>query len=186
MDPAFISDPALDLPTDEPAIALIRRAAAGDAQAFGRFYGAWAGFVAGFAYRLLGRDTELEDIVQETFVEAARNLSKLREPAALRGWLRTIVVRRVNRRLAERYRRKEIEQAMLEQGPCARKARDQDGLDTLYRALAHLPPKLRVPWILHRIEGETVAEVARICEIGSMTVKRRVRDADHRLRKRLQ
>src|SRR5436190_514218 len=63
--------------------------------------------------------------------------------------------------------------------------RDRLPVDELYDALDRLPPDLRVPWVLARIEQSTLPEVARICEISLATVKRRIADADARIERRL-
>src|SRR6185436_6798378 len=44
-----------------------------------------------FAYRLSGTAADAEDLTQETFCQAQAKLSQLREPAAARGWLFSIV-----------------------------------------------------------------------------------------------
>src|SRR5262249_11244301 len=60
-------------------------------------------YVAGVATKLLGRDDEVDDVVQDVFLEARSRLDSLRDPAALRGWLATITVRTAVRKL--RWRR---------------------------------------------------------------------------------
>ncbi len=45
------------------------------------------------AFRLLGRDDQIDDVVQDMFMVAMRNLHRLRDPGALKGWLATITVR---------------------------------------------------------------------------------------------
>ena len=57
-------------------------------------------------YCLLGREGELDDIVQEVFIYAFNSINKLREPAALRGWLLGIAVGQVRSHLRSRYRRR--------------------------------------------------------------------------------
>ena len=45
--------------------------------------------------------------------------------------------------------------------------------------------KLRIPWTLHAIDGETLPDVARLCDISVATAKRRIADAAGRLDRRL-
>ena len=49
----------------------------------------------------------------------------------------------------------------------------------LYEALEALPAKLRIPWTLHVMEGETLPDVARLCDISLATAKRRIAVAGH-------
>src|SRR5512137_1921710 len=59
-------------------------------------------YVAGLALRLLGRQDEVDDVVQDVFLAAFRGLTKLREPQAIKGWLATVTVRVARRRLRMR------------------------------------------------------------------------------------
>jgi RNA polymerase sigma-70 factor (ECF subfamily) len=58
-------------------------------------------------------------------------------------------------------------------------------VEELYDVLDRIPPKLRVPWVLARIEGETLPRVADACGVSLATVKRRVSEAETRIRRRL-
>ena len=53
------------------------------------FIRAYSPYVARLAYRLLGRDEEVDDIVQDVFVAFLRFRHDIREPAAVRSWLAT-------------------------------------------------------------------------------------------------
>src|SRR5919205_3836268 len=68
---------------------LIAAAAAGDRSAFGELYQRYARMVHGI---LLARvpPGEAEDLVQDVFVSAMRQLRVLRTAAAFRGWLAAI------------------------------------------------------------------------------------------------
>src|SRR5437588_32387 len=61
-----------------------------------------SGYVASVALRLLGRDADVDDVVQEVFVVAMRGLRNLRDPAAIKGWLATVAVRVARRKLRRR------------------------------------------------------------------------------------
>jgi RNA polymerase sigma-70 factor (ECF subfamily) len=56
-------------------------------------------YVARLALRLLGRQDEVDDVVQDVFLAAFRGLKKLRAPQAIKGWLATVTVRVARRRL---------------------------------------------------------------------------------------
>jgi DNA-directed RNA polymerase specialized sigma24 family protein len=60
---------------------------------------AYSPYVARVAIRLLGRTQDIEDVVQDVFLDAVSGLGKLRDPDAIRGWLATITVRVASRRL---------------------------------------------------------------------------------------
>ena len=153
---------------------LLEQAAAGSERAFTQIYRRYARYVATVAYRVMGSDAELDDVVQEAFLDASRSIGTLRDAAGLRAWLGRITVRRVYKRLARRRRwrwmlREAQEPSVVFSDPGLRAQ-----LTDLYRSLDALPPKLRIPWILHRIEGETLPDVATMGEISLATVKRRI------------
>jgi RNA polymerase sigma-70 factor (ECF subfamily) len=160
---------------------LIDRVKAGDEAAFSQLYKRHARHVAGVVYRLLGNDHQLEDIVQDTFVIGLGQLDNLREPGALGRWLRTIAVRRVHRHLASKYRQRAIDSELQITMPKASEPELSQEVHALYRALAKLPDKLRLPWMLHHIEGETLPVVAEMCETSLTSVKRHIAQANERL-----
>src|SRR5262245_48813631 len=58
-----------------------------------------ANYVARLAFRLLGREDEVDDVVQEVFIHLHRHLDRIRELQALPAWLGTTTVRVSRRRL---------------------------------------------------------------------------------------
>src|SRR5262245_13676395 len=63
---------------------------------------AHARFVASVALRVLGRPSEVDDLVQDVFLCVLHRLGDLRDPVALRGWLAVITARMARRRLRSR------------------------------------------------------------------------------------
>lgn len=140
-------------------------------------------YVATVGFRLLGNDAELDDLVQEVFIEANRGLSQLRDPGAVRGWLARICVRRSVRRL----RRRRVRQLLLLDdvqdsltGGSSLTPEQLSDVRRAYRVLARLPAEERVVWILRHIEGESLDDIARLCDCSKSTVQRRIRSAEVR------
>src|SRR6185295_18802542 len=76
---------------------LIQRARNGDADAYEDIVRRFQDMAVGYGYSII-RDFQLaEDAAQEAFLEAYRNLDKLREPAAFPGWFRRIVFKQCDR-----------------------------------------------------------------------------------------
>src|SRR5690242_16827280 len=88
--------------------ALVERACARDEQAIAALYQRHAAYVARVVHRILGRDADLDVIVQETFVEGLRQLLALKDPAKLRSFLVTIAVRRIHARFTWRRRMRDL------------------------------------------------------------------------------
>lgn len=157
----------------------------GDSQAFRELYGRHARYVAGVVYRLMGDDADLEDIVQDTFVRAAERLNDLRNRAQVRPWLVTIAVRLAQSRMTRRRRRQWLRLQITRAAPTVSDPRDRAPADELASALEQIPEAMRIPWILARVEGLKLEEVAQSCGVSLATVKRRIADAQVRLDRRL-
>ena len=169
----------------DEATLLERVRAADDATAFTELYLRHARYIAGVVYSLLGDDAELDDVVQETFVDAQAGLAGLEEPAAMRRWLVVIAIRRVHRLLGRRRVRRWITAKLAEIAPRASDPRDGRRAEDLYDALDRIPAKMRVVWILARAGDMPLQEVADVCEVSLATVKRRLAEAETRLERKL-
>ena len=66
---------------------LVARTMAGDRDAFGQIVARHQTLICSLAYNATGSLTQSEDLAQETFLAAWRELRQLREPAKLRAWL---------------------------------------------------------------------------------------------------
>lgn len=152
---------------------------------FESLYATYARYVAGVVYRIMGSDPEIDDIVQETFLDALAGLERLEAPDSVRAWLVTVAVRRTRRTLGRRRRRAMILFWIADYAPRASDPRDRQAADELYDALARIPEDVRIPWALHRVEQMSLPETAAVCEVSLATVKRRIADADERLERRL-
>ena len=68
------------------------------------FFREFSPVVARLGLRMLGRPHEVDDLVQDVFLDAHLGFLSIRDPAALRSWVYTIAVRHVRKRL-RRWRR---------------------------------------------------------------------------------
>lgn len=138
----------------------------------------YAPYVARIALRLLGRSSELEDVVQDVFADAVKGLDQLREPEAIKGWLAVVTVRVATRRLRLRRLQRWIGLGAAPEletltAPGAT-AEDRVLLANVYRELERLPVAARTAWILRCMEGLPLEQVAEICGCSLATLKRRV------------
>jgi RNA polymerase sigma-70 factor (ECF subfamily) len=164
---------------------LVRRALAGDRWGREMLYRRHADTLLGMTVRLLANRGEAEEIVQDTFVTAFEQLGTLREPAAVRGWLGQIAVNLVRRR----FRRGRLLRFLgLDRGTddATLEALADPGISTDQRAelalvdrlLRGMKPALRLAWMLRRVDGLELGEVASLCDCSLATVKRRITEAD--------
>ena len=148
------------------------------------FIRAYSPYVARLAYRLLGRDEEVDDVVQDVFVAFLRFRQDIREPAAVRSWLATTTVRTVHKRLRTRMRRVrallrlEGDHTQTEAAAQGASPEDHTALARIHHALDAVPAKVRIAWVLRYLEQETNEDVARLCRCSLATAKRRIAQAN--------
>lgn len=145
----------------------------------------YARYVAHIALRIVGRDADVDEIVQDVFLAAMSGLADLREPEAVRGWLATITVRKAQRRL--RYNRLQswlgLEDEPDYEGAVAPNAspEDQAVVRSVYRALDSVPVNDRVAWTLRYMQDERLESVAALIGCSLATAKRRIAAAQLKL-----
>ncbi len=159
---------------------------------FDDLYSRYARHVAAIGFRLLGRDSELDDLVQEVFIEALKSMHSVRDPSAIKGWLSVIAVRVARRKLHMRRMRswffgdKESDQRVIDELVSKGASTEQRALlGAVFRVLDTVPVAERLAWTLRMIEGEPLEEVARLCDCSLATAKRRVAAAQERIEKKV-
>ncbi len=135
---------------------LITRAAEGDRGAFGELYVRYARMVHAI---LLSRvpPGDAEDLVQDVFVSAMRQLQGLRTAAAFRGWLGAIARNRAIDYFREARRRTPLDET-TERGRTPRPATDEAFV--VLDLIRTLPEADRETLILRLVEGMTGPEIA--------------------------
>lgn len=152
----------------------------GERIAFEALYRRHASFALNLAVRIQGSSVDVEDIVHDAFLRAHQRLSELRDGAAFRSWLGSIVVRLVRSRL----RRNRLITALGVGNPdpidLDAIASDAAGPETraqlaqIYALLKTMPADDRIAWTLRYIERHPLEGVADLCGCSLATVKRRV------------
>ena len=135
---------------------LVRAAAAGDRAAFAELYVRYARLVHGI---LLARipPAEAEDLVQDVFLTALRQLRGLRTVAAFRGWLAAIARHRAVDYFRQARRNVAVDENLPERAPS--QAGELGALEIL-GLIRHLPEAYRETMILRLVEGMTGPEIA--------------------------
>lgn len=174
---------AVALSADDATLA--QRAQQGDERAFAMLYRRHARLIAGVVYRLIGDAAEVDDIVQDTFVVASLNLGALKDTSAVRRWFVTIAVRKARRKLGQRSRRRWLRSELERTSAPISDPSVRREVDELYDVLDSISTKLRIPWMLSRIEGDNLEEVAQTCGVSVATAKRRIAKAETYVRSRL-
>ncbi len=161
--------------------ALVARAAAGDEAAFRQLYENHRANVARLVYRMLGAPSELEDVIQEVFVQVYRSLKDFRGQAKFGTWLHRITINVVlmHRRAARS--RPVFAKAPPEEKVTAEAevrpdedAERRERVRAFGRLLDRLADKKRVVFVLHDLEGLAPSEIAKIVGAPVLTVRTRL------------
>lgn len=170
--------------TSHTVEALVRRAQAGDAEAFDELVARFQDAAVGYALAWTGDPDDAEDVAQEAFVDVYLKLTTVREPAAFASWFRTVLRKHTDR--STRRPRSVPLRAMGELPADAPGPHDVAERSALARgvrmAVAALPPAQREAVLVHYFGGLTVRETATLLGVPDGTVKRRLHDARRRLR----
>jgi RNA polymerase sigma-70 factor (ECF subfamily) len=161
--------------------ALVIAARAGEAWAQEALFRRHAPMVNGLAFRLMGRDADVDDLVQDSFVTAFGGLDRLGDPQAFAAWLGSIVVRTAGkvirrRRLLERLGLRRRGEAVDIDAVAARAAGADVAaeLGRIYRRLELLPAEERIAFVLRRVDGMELEEIAGAMGLSLATAKRRI------------
>lgn len=146
---------------------LASRAADGDEFAFETLLRRHLNLMTAYATRLTGSRSDAGDAVQEASLTIWRELPRLAEPDAVRGWMMKIVSRKSfdlmrSRKFADDIddERVEAELPVDAASDPERIAGTRDALGGLRAALARLPELQRQSWLLREVGGESYAEIA--------------------------
>jgi RNA polymerase sigma-70 factor, ECF subfamily len=138
----------------------------------------YTSYVASIAIKVLGREGDVDDVVQQTFAEAFEGLQRLREPQAVKGWLATIAVRILMRQLR---RQRLLETFSLAErwtptmlGTQVAGGETRVTLARVYQVVERFSPGERVPWALRYLQGEPLEAIAEVTGLSLSTVKRRI------------
>lgn len=177
---------SLDLPlttatrSDEAVPPYVRRAMAGETRAFQELYVLHRRDVARLAGRLLGPRGDLEDVVQEVFIQVFRSLPAFRGDSRFTTWLHRVTVNVTLMQLrAAKSRPKFHAEAPSDDTPAdvdspLDGAARNERLRALYRILDQLSDKKRAVFILHDLEGVPAAEVGKMVDAPVLTVRTRL------------
>jgi RNA polymerase sigma-70 factor (ECF subfamily) len=138
-----------------------------------------------YAYRLSGRATDAEDLVQETFCKAQEKLNQLREPDRARAWLFSILRNGYLHRLRAGQHPRMLTLEETADFPEPGENVPEVEPEKLQQALNELPEVFRTPVIMFYFEDFTYRDIADQMDVPLGTVMSRLARAKAYLRNRL-
>lgn len=165
----------------------VAEARAGNPEAWDKLFRRYQLPLYVYVYQLLADEQTSLDVVQETFINAARFLGTLRDDDRFGSWLFGIA----RQKCIQRWRKRGVDLPTLEPEP--EYASDEPGPDELLlrkeqerefmNALNHLPEPQREVLLLHYLEEFPIDQIAEVTQTSIGTVKSRLHYARKNLRK---
>lgn len=124
------------------------------------------------AFRMTGNQTLASELVQETYLNAWRNISKLNDTNKMRGWMFAILRNQYSKQVRAETKTVAAPEH-LDRVSVIKDQRKQD-VDAVQDALASLDEKHRLPVLLVSMEGLSVNETADILDVPRGTVLSRL------------
>ncbi|MGW8143875.1 MAG: RNA polymerase sigma factor [Anaerolineales bacterium] len=171
----------------------------GDRAEFARVVEAYSPMIYRLGLKMLNNPQDAEDVLQETFIKAYKNIAKFDGRSSVSTWLYRIATNEALMSL----RRKRPDSISFE-NPMEHESEPQEPLQIvdwcclpeeeyltaegrarLDEAAASLPANLRIVFVLRDIEGLSTRETAQVLDISEMAVKTRLSRARLRLREDL-
>ena len=174
------------------AAAVLARARQGDSDAFRALVETHSRSVFRLAFRMTGNEQDAEDVVQESFLRAFKQLGRFESRANFGTWLYRIVANcSVDLMRAKQARHDQVRGDSLDEA-AELPAGDQPGPERLARsaqierrvraALADLSPLERAAFTLRHYEGRSIDEISRTLGLGTSAAKHSVFRAVKKLR----
>lgn len=171
--------PSIDVISDAELVAASR---AGERTAFGRIVERYQRLLCSLAYSATGQLSQSEDLAQDAFVDAWRQLGTLREPEKLRSWLCGILRHKVSRLRRADGREPVRQAASLEDAgdlvstdaPIEETTIQREEQAIMWSALERVPELYREALVLYYREHRSVEHVAEALDLTEDAVKQRL------------
>ena len=159
---------------------LVELSLSGNRNAFAQVVERYQSLVCSLSYRACGDVGRSEDLAQETFVAAWKDLPSLKEPGKLKGWLCGIA-----RNLINSSRRRELRSPTGQAEPlppelaCESASPDEQAMSSeeellVWRTLETIPPDYREPMVLFYRDGQSTQAVAEALDLSEEAVRQRL------------
>lgn len=179
-----VGEPArvVSLASPAPLEPLVAAARDGDVQAFEVLYRRTRQDAYRALYQLVGQSSEIEDLVQQVYLQLTSAIRRFRGDAKFSTFLHGICANVAMTHLRTRRRRPEDptdevpDQQAADQDP-ERAAHTKQAAALMQRVLDEMAPKKRVVFVYHELMGMTAEEIAQAIDTSANTVRSRLHHA---------
>ena len=174
---------------------IVRKAQAGDDDAYNQIVSSYRRRILGTVYRLIGRSEDVEDVAQDVFVRLYYSLEQLRAVEVFEPWLHRLTVNAAYDYLRRKRRNKSVRMADLSEEQIVvadavesgkRDLTEQEQTEVrefLDLLLSQVKEEDRILLTLKEVEGLTLKELAEIYDANENALKVRLFRARQRVLK---
>lgn len=161
---------------------LVELGLAGNREAFGQLVSRYQGPVCALTYSACGSSSRSEDVAQEVFIAAWRQLAALKEPVKFKAWPFGIARNLVHKSFRQQSRNpiaaaepllEEVETGSSSPDP-AEMAITKEEEVVMWSVLEAMPETYREPMVLYYRQEESMATVAEVLGLSEETVRQRL------------
>ncbi|MBD3419459.1 MAG: sigma-70 family RNA polymerase sigma factor [Chitinivibrionales bacterium] len=174
---------------------LVQKCIKGDARAQQTLFSKYKDKVYSLAYKSLGPFFEIDDIVQQIFVNIFKSLPSFKGLSSFDTWIYRISAKICIDQLRKKYRKRQIqilhdsemaEHNAVDSGDNPHEMLENQELNhQIFQALGQLSPQKRMVVTLYEMDGKTIEEIAIILKIPAGTVKSRLFHGRNELKQKL-
>lgn len=160
---------------------IVRRVLEGETEAYALLVDAYKDPILRLAFRMTGNLQDADDLAQDAFVRAFRNLHRYDRERPFFTWLYTVALNGIRNHLKKRKRQERGDAESVAEGDDAEdapgmeerldEARDAERLD---RALRRLPAEQREALVLRFYQGLSLEETSEVMGVSLSAAKMRI------------
>ena len=179
-------------------LAAVERTRAGDTAAFRVLVERYGRSVFRLAFRMTGNEFDAEDVVQETFLRAFKQLESYESRSSFSTWLYRIaanysldLIRSRKRHASRRVTESADEEDVLDSVKATDPAQDRvyysaQVKERLDAALQLLSDQERTAFLLRHFEGQSIEEIGLVLDLGASATKNSIFRAVRKIREALE
>jgi len=159
-------------PQTDISVAIINQAQKGDPAARGQLYHHFSRGMFSICMRMAGERALAEDILHDAFITIFKNLPQLKQPDAVAGWMRRIVVNECIRQTSKKIKIEEWNSETADMGEHVEDDFYKNiSLARIHEAIKELPDGCRQVFVLYTMEGLTHKNIAEAMGVSEGTSK---------------
>lgn len=175
-----------EVPADD--VELASRCAAGERDAQRALFRDYRERVQATLYRIMGSNRDLEDLIQDAFLQVFRSIHTYRGEAKLTTWVSRITTRVAYAYLARRgpvsVALEAVPEPPAEEPGAEQRAIAREAMRRVYAVLDRLDAKHRIAFTLHVIDGQSIRDIAELTDSSITAIKTRIWRARKEIDKR--